>query len=311
VHSRSFAQMRSSGFNPLNAVGLLWHIADQPRFLGSCFALRWGNYFVTASHCVGDLSAEQIGVMLPGLAPTNRADAVMRHDTADITVVRLAPFEVEPAEPFWGVAENAKLGETFHAFGWPEEFGGDEGPTPRLFAGHYQRFVPRYRSHMGYEYRAGEMSIPFPGGLTGGPIFRQDAGRVLTGMAVENVEAETVLDSVVDVQEDGSRYTEISRKILTYGIAVMLNGVAKWLDDCIPPRSFKESSESSPFHPEVVRWVMGRTRRPDSAPQRLHQSCRGRRRGDVRRRERETDSAQLLDDRLGTGETPHGPTRRR
>jgi hypothetical protein len=185
--------------------------------------LRWANWFVTASHCVGKLGAADVGVLLPGLSATIRAERLIRHGSADICIVRLPNFDREPAEPFWGVVGNYTLGEEFHAFGWPEEILGDTRPTPRLFTGHFQRFIPKHRSHLGFRYRAGELSIPCPGGLSGGPLFRPEAPQMLTGMVTENLEAWTLLDSVEEVQDNGRLYKLESRRVLTYGLALMLD----------------------------------------------------------------------------------------
>ena len=43
--------------DPLDAVGALFH-ADSDSFLGTGFALRQPDWFVTAAHCVGQLPPE-------------------------------------------------------------------------------------------------------------------------------------------------------------------------------------------------------------------------------------------------------------
>lgn len=84
------------------------------------------------------------------------------------------------------------------AYGFPTE-GPDPSsgaaPVSRLFVGHYQRFS-EYSSPPGYRYLAGEMSIPAPGGLSGGPVFRAEAPEMLTGMVTANHESYAITDSL-------------------------------------------------------------------------------------------------------------------
>src|SRR5436305_455579 len=75
--------------------------------------------------------------------------------------------ESDQITPFWGAVATHGLGEDFVAYGYPESIFGSDArqPTPRLFKGHYQRFL-HYRSFMGYHYDAGELSIGVPAGLS-------------------------------------------------------------------------------------------------------------------------------------------------
>jgi hypothetical protein len=182
--------------------------------------------------------------------PAAHVEEVIRHDTADLCVLRLPRMDREPAEPFWGVVGNYHLGEQFHTFGWPEECPGDTAPTARLFTGYFQRFIPQHESHLGFKYAAGELSIPCPGGLSGGPLFRPAAPVMLTAMATENLDTYSVLDSVSEIQSDGTKYREESRRVISYGIALMLDGVSEWLDDHVPPRQSGDIAEA--FRPAGI-----------------------------------------------------------
>ena len=233
--------------NPLMAVGQLWNLTDEanPRFLGTCFSFRWVRYMITASHCLGGLEVNQVGVSLsdsPGRVLEVRDLA--RHETADIAVLTLPELDPEPYEPFWAVAGNWGLGEEFFAHGWPEDVVSEPYPEPRVFVGHYQRFIYGHESHLGYRYVAGELSIPCHGGLSGGPLFRRGARQILTGMVTENRDTYTVLDSVSEIMKDGVRYREESRRVISYGLALMLSHVSEWLDEQVPPRSSGEIVEA-------------------------------------------------------------------
>jgi hypothetical protein len=95
--------------DPLVATGLLWHLSDEERFLGSCFGLRWANYFLTAAHCVGTPEPREVGMMIPGVTRPIAAEHIERHESADVCVVQLPSFEDEFFEPFWGYVGNYGL----------------------------------------------------------------------------------------------------------------------------------------------------------------------------------------------------------
>lgn len=80
------------------------------------------------------------------------------------------------------------------------------------------------------------MSVPAPGGLSGGPLFRRGAPQMVTGLVTTNYESYTINDSVEEVDDSGRIYRAESRKIISYGIALMLSTVKPWLVDVIPER---------------------------------------------------------------------------
>ncbi len=104
-----------------------------------------------------------------------------------------------------------------------------------MFVGHYQRFF-RYQAHEPFEYLAGEMSISAPSGLSGGPLFRQGAQFMVTGMATANLESYAITDSLEETREGGDTFRLEARRVINYGLALMLSGVSDWLDDQIPNR---------------------------------------------------------------------------
>jgi hypothetical protein len=142
--------------------------------------------------------------------------------------------EPEDVEPFWGAVGNYSLGEQFHAFGYPEDVAADvPGPTPRLFTGHFQRFFD-YHSFAGFRYPAGELSLPAPAGLSGGPLFRPGAPQMVTGLVAENFESRTTLESVEEVSGGGERTIHTTARVISYGVAVMLAPLGEWLTEHVP-----------------------------------------------------------------------------
>jgi hypothetical protein len=243
-------------FNPLQAVATIWgrEIADEPVFLGTCFAFRSRRNFLTAAHCVANLESRQLAVVNVGderKVIWRGVSGVERHPTADIAVLHTLPMSDEgrntigpeaaatedQTEGFQGYVSNYGIGEDFHAYGFPENIFGDEQrtPTPRLFKGHFQRFLEYESRHLQYRYFAGEMSIPAPAGLSGGPLFRPSAPPIVTGLVTENLESTTFLDEQVEqaVGHDAAQVTKYKR-VISYGIALMLDRVGDWVDEHAP-----------------------------------------------------------------------------
>jgi trypsin-like peptidase len=200
--------------------------------LGSCFSVRGSDMFLTAAHCVGKLDASALVVRSAGIPERRVVLRVVRHPSADLALLEVAKAEEEGVEPFVYAVSNWSLGEDFFAFGYPEDVFGDYpgAPTPRLFKGHFQRFIQTYKSKLGYEYFAAELNIAAPAGLSGGPLFRA-AAPVVLGIVTENLESTTFLDSVEQVFRDGQTTRTTYQKVITYGVALMLSPLKEWLND--------------------------------------------------------------------------------
>jgi len=230
-------------FNPLHATGLVF-LKDGKQgfsFAGSCFLFREDNVVLTAAHCV-PASIDTVIVHFPFARREMQVEEIHRHPTADVALLiceaRYAYRSGNgyPETAFWDGVSNFTLGEQFSAFGYPSEgptFNSEASPTPRFFTGHYQRFFD-YESHDGFKYQAGELSIPAPGGLSGGPVFRSAAPQMITGLVTANAETYAITDSIDDVLSDGTKYRQESRRVLTYGVALMLSDHAQWLHSYVP-----------------------------------------------------------------------------
>ncbi len=228
-------------FNPLHAAGILiraHHGAFTP--IGSCCAFRQDRIVLTAAHCVANVERSELQVYFRWRGDVRQAVKVDVHPKADLAVVELSPSDDDVTvgysdRAFWNYVANYGVGEDFFAYGFPVEGPNPEPDptlaTPRLFRGHYQRFLT-YESPLGYSYAAGELSIPAPGGLSGGPVFRGGVP-MLTSVVAENVDSYTILDSVEEVSGAQSLRIEHHR-IISYGIAVMLDQVRDWLDELAP-----------------------------------------------------------------------------
>jgi hypothetical protein len=209
---------------------------------GSCFLFRSDALALTAAHCVPQ-QLEPFLVHLPHLQLYLEVERVERHPTADIAIVFCKAEDTRtelgtPVNAFWDGTGNWLLGQNFYAYGYPTEGpteNSNQAPIPRLFSGNYQRFMP-YVSPAGYRFLAGEMSIPAPAGLSGGPIFDPSAPEMALGVVAANLDSYAVTDSILEVDDKGKEYREKSLRVIRYGLAVMLSGVANWLNEKSPKR---------------------------------------------------------------------------
>lgn len=241
-----------------NSVGIVGAIVDaggraEVASLGTCFSFRQKDHFLTAGHCVPD-DEGAAGLIMPGGPGPIPIVSFEHHPTADLSLLRINTRALDYKvywQPFWDFVGNWGMGEEFMAYGYPVDTLDDEAeprPKPRLFRGHYQRFM-FYRAPGGrFGYLAGELSITAPGGLSGGPVFRQGAPEMVTGMVTANIDSTTYSDELVEKERDGVTVERtLLKRIVSYGVAVMLSEVADWLNDRVPPY------QHPPHQPKEVR----------------------------------------------------------
>jgi hypothetical protein len=230
--------------NPFTNTGVLIRRNDNA-FLGSCFVFRYPESFLTAAHCVSELEPCEICILLPGSGTSIAfdVDSIKKHDQADIAALQVSNVsESHITWPQERIFDDREWGGDFIACGYPQEYS-DLGPrpTPRVFRGHFQRFL-QHRSHLGYEYLAAELSIGCPGGLSGAPVFNPEFHGRLYGIVTENIRTTTELETVLEVERDGKTYRELYHNVINYGIALWLAAISGWLDEVIPPVPQEELS---------------------------------------------------------------------
>jgi hypothetical protein len=236
------------GFDPLAPVGMLF--ARQPDnnrldFLGTCFLFRHDFVCLTAAHCVRGIEVERLVIVFPRLDQQSPVSEVRAHWTKDVAIVYLARPLAEqssgyPESAFWDCVSNYGLGEEFAAYGYPEDSPAvSEGgliPTARFFRGHFQRFFNYFPPGGHAWYAAGEMSLPAPAGLSGGPVFRPGAHPMLIGLVTANAESYTLRDYEERLEEPDSRHIFEARRIVAYGVVLLLDQLAYWLRHFVPAR---------------------------------------------------------------------------
>ncbi|PVY32284.1 S1 family peptidase [Williamsia muralis] len=228
-------------FDPLNACGVIaCQTADGAEHItGSCFLFRSDSFVLTAAHCIPD-DAHDLVVILPRLDRRLRVQEVITHSTADIAALICDASDERrpdgsPAIAFSDGVDDVALGQEWYAYGFPALTGPDVSPTmpARLYKPYFQRFFD-YVSPNGRAYIAAELSVPAPGGLSGSPLFRPNALSMVSGIVTANYESYAITDSVEEIDEDGKVLRIEGRKIVTIGLALVLVGVADFLNDVTP-----------------------------------------------------------------------------
>jgi hypothetical protein len=161
------------------------------------------------------------------------------HPAADLAILHVVSTPGPPDEPFSYIGGLA-LGIDFYAYGFPEDLQQPpaEGDRARLFVGHIQRVMTYQQAP--YRYVAAELSVGVPVGLSGGPVFYTDhpgTGAVF-GVATTNVDSATASEAFEEVEEhfeDGRVVRTEYRRVITYGIALLLPNMRDWIDAEIPP----------------------------------------------------------------------------
>jgi S1-C subfamily serine protease len=208
-------------------------------FLGSCFAFRDRKSFLTAAHCISNRDESKLVVVNPYTHQTAKVFSVAIHSSADLAVITLETNckDVAPIEPIATTMKLRGIGGEYCAYGYPEDsIGPNAGtPTARIFRGYGQR-VFLHRSHMPYSYTAVELSFPCPGGLSGGPLFKPKTFQ-LVGLVTENIETTTSLYEDEIVYSNGQRLTNHYRRVINYGLGLLLHEHENWLNNNVDPRA--------------------------------------------------------------------------
>ncbi len=228
--------------NPLRNTGVLVNrVTDS--FLGNCFVYRSPDRFLTAAHCIGQISPADLGIVLPytSLERVFEVSTAVAHPEADVAVLTVPSVrEDDITWPPYDVFNDQSWGQDFMAFGYPLDYEAvGPRPTARVFRGHIQRFF-QHTSHMGYRYLAAELSTGAPLGLSGASVFHDEFQGRLYGVVAENVRTTSELETVLEVQDGAKSYREEQARVINYGVAVWLAAISDWLDRQIPPLPTEE-----------------------------------------------------------------------
>jgi hypothetical protein len=219
-------------FMPLTATGVVVKKTTEtssPELRGTCAKYVLPHVAVTAKHNVPE-GPEAYAVSIPSTKEFWSVEQIVRDPEADLAVVVGAPYDAMfPNQVYTGVHAGLIDGGDFAAYGYPFE---GEGAVGRLFKGHFQRYMG-YKDTFRNSYFAGELSIPAPRGLSGGPVSYAHTLDQLAAVVTANIDSYLVEDAYEEeVDKDHVRRGEI-RRIVAYGIAVMLPPKANWLNEIV------------------------------------------------------------------------------
>src|SRR5207245_3624455 len=114
------------------------NLFECPSLLGSCFAFRHSNCFLTAGHCVRGLAADAVVVGPPTSKQLYQVGEIIAHEEADLAILRLAP-DCWPGDVdvFYAVHHLKGIGGDFIAYGFPEDvLGPKDRKSTRLNSSH-------------------------------------------------------------------------------------------------------------------------------------------------------------------------------
>ena len=210
-------------------VGLLFRDSDPATrgFLGSCFCIETPTVFLTAAHCIKDVSLDRLWVNHHG-GPTpslfSKVHRVEIVNDADIAILVTDAPGAKWVQPFRQVRLFANLGEHVCAFGYPDTAVCVDSPskeTPRFFRGTVQRpFIHKSKHALGSGYSAYELSFPCPHGLSGGPLFPEEDPQTVIAVVTEDLEVGSELHYEERIDEaTGSKTVLQTRRVINYGVA--------------------------------------------------------------------------------------------
>lgn len=219
------------------ALAVLDETSGDVALAGSAAVYRDRDTLLTAAHCIPEKM--RLFARLPGENSRPRiAVHIERHPTADLALVKLDPRTTDELVGQVYLRPSGLLieGGDFHGVGYPAE-GGSDGAVGRYFKGHFQRrFV--FDAMKPYSYLAGEMSIPAPAGTSGCGLAYAQAPQELAAIVTTNHESYAIVDQFEEIDADGTTARGEIRRVVSYGIAVMLLGMDDWLNEhSSPPTS--------------------------------------------------------------------------
>ena len=112
--------------------------------LGTCFAFKRPNYFLTAAHCIESLAADQLII-----APNDRknlavADRAILHPTADLAILFVEADRSVTGQNYFRQIMPPAMGADYYAYGFPNI--DNNTIRPRVFVGNFQNFRDHTRA---------------------------------------------------------------------------------------------------------------------------------------------------------------------
>lgn len=207
--------------------------------IGTCFAFRNTDYLLTAGHCVPDSGQKGMGVAFPGMEEAVPVVEIRRHPKADVAMVRVAPGH--GASRAFVDVDTHYPGKDVWAFGFPgSDAGEQERATPRIYRGYSHRTM-RYSSPTTRStYGAIELSFAPPTGLSGAPVYHRSRFPLEQGLIAEDHQVTSAAEFEEEIdRQPGEEKRVVYRRVVDFGIAVLLEEIRDWLDEVAPAAGAK------------------------------------------------------------------------
>lgn len=221
--------------NPYASVqGLLKNNLEGPKsIIGSCFRLEAPNYYITASHCIGDLRPEEIFVADVFSKDTDiPCITIQKHDRADLAILKVEDPIPQEYENFELLSSDNFCGTQIHCFGVITDWDGSPNNSPaRVVGGIIQRDF-EYKDG-NYESLCFELSSSIPKGMSGGPAFLASEPNIAIGVAIASIRSEVVVSAFEEYENDKIKERERISEITRYGVILRLCKYKSWIENII------------------------------------------------------------------------------
>jgi len=201
------------------------------------FSLWNPKFFLTAAHnienfephnlMVGGVSAE-VNILLLNV------EEIIKHPDADLALLKVREEPSPKLQHFQDVVEF-QFGTPAGTWGitFQDSEGGMKEPIPRSLTGNLQRLFRH--TTKSYSYLAVELSIPFPKGMSGAPVFRiRSPLKDIIGVATGAIDTTSEIDTIETIEKPGYKEVIRTAKVIQYGICVYLEPLLEWLRENIP-----------------------------------------------------------------------------
>lgn len=248
--------MDDLGYGPATVGGVGGQISGRLKFLGTCFAFRRPDRFLTAAHVVEE-STTRLYIAVAGETETAVMDvdnyevhphadlAVLKVETPRRYVVRDGRTN-ENNEPPRAFRETACLidgvdprlippGIQYEAFGYdvemPDWSDAPGGAVGRLFRGYAHR---RMTYSIGRRsYAAIELSEPVPPGASGAPLYEPGNWRNVFGLATGTAQSSMPASRVTESLRGEMQAVAFETATWRVGLGLLLEPYRAWLDDVL------------------------------------------------------------------------------
>jgi hypothetical protein len=204
---------------------------------GTAFFISSNGIFLSARHCIQKelIEKEDLGLIVKdkkmGNVFSKIVDIDYPHGNLDIVAVMI---NLKPDKIFKFKNNNLHVWRDVATLGYPEDaIDRKKGFWLNLrgHKGYVQRIIrdgkpPSLENNIG---RLIELSFQITPGLSGAPLFTYEPSNdVLVGVCIGNHRAEKLLDNILETEENGNIYKEVTKRYDYAGLAQDIRDILDW-----------------------------------------------------------------------------------